>query len=132
MENKQFIPDQIQKIKKEIFPIQLPVFDRHGDQISFYAEQLMNGFLLSDDGYLIRDLLSSGLTLEEIQEELKKRLNNTGIFVDGYEMKTMVNQEQFVPAINEMTQVFLDMEKLFFNSEQKRKMEYESGKSRTP
>lgn len=117
MENKQFIPDQIQKIKKEIFPIQLPVFDRHGDQISFYAEQLMNGFLLSDDGYLIRDLLSSGLTLEEIQEELKKRLNNTGIFVDGYEMKTMVNQEQFVPAINEMTQVFLDMEKLFFNSE---------------
>lgn len=34
MENKQFIPDQIQKIKKEIFPIQLPVFDRHGDHRS--------------------------------------------------------------------------------------------------
>lgn len=117
MKKKQVIPDQIQEIKKEIIPIQLPVFDRHGDQISFYAEQLMNGYLLFDDGYLIRDLLSSGLKLEEIQEELKKRLKNTGIFVDGYEMKTMVNQAQLVLAINEMTQVFLDMEKLFFNPE---------------
>jgi Domain of unknown function DUF1828 len=42
--------------------IATPFLDRHNDEIEIYVEKRNGGLLLTDDGYTIADLASSGMT----------------------------------------------------------------------
>jgi len=61
--------------------ITTPYLDRHNDYIQIYVKKENNKFVLSDDGYIISDLIQSGcdLNTQKSKELLIAILNSFGV-----------------------------------------------------
>ena len=66
----------LKQIGSDWVEITTPHLDRHNDCLQIYACKNGNGFLLTDDGYIINDLINSGCQLDtpKRQELLKTTL----------------------------------------------------------
>ena len=73
--------------------ITTPFLDRHNDCLQIYVREDGDGFILTDDGYTISDLISSGYSPDNLEH--RKLLNTT---LAGFGVKMNEKQELFVNA----------------------------------
>ena len=93
-----------------------PHLDRHNDHLQFYIRKDGNGYLLTDDGYIINDLISSGCPLDspKRQELLKTTLAGFGVQVDGDQLLLHATPESFSIKKHNLIQAMLAVNDLFY------------------
>jgi hypothetical protein len=99
--------------------ITTPFLDRNNDQIQIFAKRENGHFRLSDDGYTIRDLESSGCNLAtpKRQELLALTLNGFGIKLDRDELYVNAANDNFPLRKHNLVQAMLAVNDLFFLAE---------------
>lgn len=99
--------------------ITTPYLDRHNDQIQIYARRENGHFLLSDDGYTIRDLELSGchLASPKRQELLNMTLNGFGVKLVRDELQVTASRENFPLRKHSLVQAALAVNDLFYLAE---------------
>lgn len=109
---------QLKQIDKDWVVITTPYLDRHNDCLQLYARKEGNGYILSDDKYIISDLVNSGcdLTTPKRQELLKTTLAGFGVQVDGEQLVIKATAETFSLKKHNIIQAMLAVNDLFFLS----------------
>lgn len=71
--------------------ITTPYLDRHNDRVQIFARKVRDGFELTDDGYTIRDLRSTGCDLDtpHRQDMLKLTLSGFGVTLSSTDELTI-------------------------------------------
>ena len=82
----------LKQIDTDWVEITTPYLDRHNDCLQIYARKEGNGLILTDDGYIINDLINSGCPLDtpKRQELLKTTLAGFGVKLE--ELRLSVNK----------------------------------------
>lgn len=95
--------------------ITTPFLDHHNDHIQIYAKKHNGGWLLTDDGYTIRDLLASGcdISTERRQELLLTVTRRLGIDLSGDELIVHTNQSDFARKKHSLIQAIIGVGDLF-------------------
>ncbi len=99
--------------------ITTPYLDRHNDQLQIFARRENGHFVLSDDGYIIRDLESSRCNLgtQKRQELLKMTLNGFGVKKNEDELLVTATPENFPLRKHNLIQAMLAVNDLFYLAE---------------
>ena len=83
--------------------ITTPFLDRHNDCLQIYAKKERDGYLLTDDGYILNDLINVGCDLKshKRQELLKITLNGFGVFINCqiFRAKSIILTSLSVPML---------------------------------
>ena len=92
-----------------------PFVDRHNDQLQIYAVRENGKILLSDDGYIISDLRSSGVDIrgERRRDMLQTILNGFGVHVDGNELKVEASQSNLGQRVHNLVQAMIAVNDMF-------------------
>lgn len=100
--------------------IATPFLDRHNDEIEIYVEKRNGGFLLTDDGYTIADLRSSGMafTTEKRKAHLTAILNGFGVRQEGDELQVNARPQDFPQKKHNLLQAMLAVGDLFVMGEE--------------
>ncbi|MBI4721503.1 MAG: DUF1828 domain-containing protein [Candidatus Stahlbacteria bacterium] len=112
-----------QKISVEningICEITTPFLDRHNDQLQIYVKRSNDKFILTDDGYTIRDLESSGfeLSTENRLQVFNTILNGFGIQLQGDELIVEARGNNFPQRKHNLIQAILAVNDLFVTAE---------------
>lgn len=93
-----------------------PYLDRHNDYLQIYAKRVNGQFLLTDDGYIIRDLKHSGCELDtkKRKELLKVTLNGFGIQLNGDKLEIRASVDNFPLKKHNLVQAMLAINDLFY------------------
>jgi hypothetical protein len=93
-----------------------PHLDRHNDCLQFYVRKEANGYLLTDDGYIINDLINSGCALDspKRQELLKTTLAGFGVQLDEEQLLLKATPENFALKKHNFIQAMLAVNDLFY------------------
>lgn len=93
-----------------------PHLDRHNDCLQFYVRREGNGYFLTDDGYIINDLISSGCPLDspKRQELLETTLAGFGVQMDGDQLLMKATPENFSLKKHNLIQAMLAVNDLFY------------------
>jgi hypothetical protein len=96
--------------------ITTPYLDRHNDYLQIYAKKEKGSFLLTDDGYVIGDLRSSGGKLEgkRRQDLLKMTLNGFGVQQHGDALEVRASPANFALRKHNLIQAMLAVNDLFY------------------
>ena len=97
--------------------ITTPYIDRHNDYIQIYAKKTSPGnFILSDDGYTISDLESTGCKLDSPKRKdlLNMTLNGYGIKLEQNALLTTATNSTFPLKKHNLIQSILAVNDLFF------------------
>lgn len=96
-----------------------PYLDRHNDYIQVYIKQEGNGYLLTDDGYIINDLCDSGCDINTPEREqiLNSTLLGFGVEKDGNALIMHSSQEQFALKKHNLLQAMIAVNDLFYLSQ---------------
>jgi len=99
--------------------ITTPYIDRHNDYLQIYVKRENNEFILTDDGYIIQDLESSGCKLEskKRQKLLTITLNGFGIKRVGSALEVHASLDNFPLKKHNLIQGMLAINDLFYLSE---------------
>lgn len=105
----------LKEIDNQWIKIITPYLDRHNDCLQIYAKKDGNGFLLTDDGYILNDLLNSGCDLKSSkrQEFLKVTINGFGVQLDGDQLIIHASSENFPLKKHSIIQAMLAVNDLF-------------------
>ncbi|MBU1410008.1 DUF1828 domain-containing protein, partial [Myxococcota bacterium] len=78
----------LRMINDEWVQVTTPHLDRHNDQLQFYVRKENFGYVLTDDGYILNDLINSGCPLDSPKREelLRTTLAGFGVQLDGDQM----------------------------------------------
>ena len=81
---------------EDICEITTPFLDRHNDHLQIYVKKPEDGFLLTDDSYVINDLRLSGfeITTEERSQFFNSVLNGFGVHQKGNELFIEASREK--------------------------------------
>ena len=106
----------LDQVGKDWIQVTTPDLDRHNDCLQLYVRQENGGYLLTDDGYIINDLISSGCSLngEKRQELLKTTLNGFGVKQEGEELTLRATPENFSWQKHNFVQAMLAVNDLFY------------------
>jgi hypothetical protein len=98
--------------------ITTPYLDRHNDRLQIYASKSNGHFSLTDDGYIVQDLQSSGCELKTKKRRalLETTLNGFGIHVKGDAMIVEATPETFAHKKHNLVQAMLAVNDLFYVS----------------
>ena len=93
-----------------------PYLDRHNDYVQFYVKRNQNGYVLTDDGYIITDLKHSGCKLdtEKRQELLKMTLNGFGVQMEHDALTVHATPDNFNLRKHNLVQAMLAVNDLFY------------------
>jgi hypothetical protein len=93
-----------------------PHLDRHNDCLQFYVRKEDKGFIISDDSYIINDLISAGCALDtpKRQELLKNTLAGFGVEKSGEELIIKATNENFSLKKHNFIQAMLAVNDLFY------------------
>lgn len=96
--------------------ITTPYLDRHNDYLQLYVRKENGGYVLTDDGYVITDLLDSGCPLDspKRQDLLKTTLTGFGVQLDGSQLLLKATAESFSLKKHNLVQAMLAVNDLFF------------------
>lgn len=96
--------------------ITTPHLDRHNDCLQFYAKRDGDGFMLSDDGYILEDIEDSvcDLNTTKRQELLKTTLAGFGIQLEDKKLVVHTNKESFPIKKHNFIQAMLSVNDLFY------------------
>ena len=87
----------LREVDSEWVQVTTPYLDRHNDYLQFYVRREGRGYLLTDDGYIINDLVSSGCPLDspKRQDLLRRTLAGFGVQTDGEQLLMKATPENF-------------------------------------
>jgi hypothetical protein len=99
--------------------ITTPFLDRHNDAIQIYVDEKNGAFVLSDDGYTISDLRSTGFefTTPKRKALLTSILNGFGVKYEDNELLTTATRSDFAQKKHNLVQAILAINDLFALSE---------------
>lgn len=108
----------LKKIESGWIEITTPYLDRHNDCLQIYARRDGNGLQLTDDGYIINDLINSGCPLDtpKRQELLKTTLAGFGVKVEDNKLVAHATPENFSLKKHNIIQAMLSVNDLFYLS----------------
>jgi hypothetical protein len=106
----------LKEVKEKWVEITTPHLDRHNDCLQIYVKKDDKGYLLTDDGYIISDLLMSGCSLDSSkrQKALKIVLAGFGIQLEGEELLVRANINDFSLKKHNLVQAMLAVNDLFY------------------
>jgi hypothetical protein len=106
----------LKEVNKKWVKITTPHLDRHNDCLQLYTRKEGNGYLLTDDGYIINDLLNTGCALDtpKRQELLKLTLAGFGVQLNGEEMLIKATSDNFSLKKHNIIQAMLAVDDLFY------------------
>ena len=98
--------------------ITTPYLDRHNDCLQIYAKKENNNIILTDDGYIINDLISSGCALDS--QRRKEILNTTikgfGVSLEDNQIIVKTTIDNFPQKKHDLIQAMLAVNDLFYLS----------------
>lgn len=94
--------------------ISTPFLDRHNDEIELFVEKQNGSILLSDDGYTIQDLRSSGIELMKgnRHQHLLKIINGYGVQLHGNALSVKATPTDFAQKKHNLLQAILAVDDL--------------------
>ena len=106
----------LKKVADDWVEITTPHLDRHNDCLQIYTRRDGNGYLLTDDGYIIDDLINSGCPLDspKRQELLKITLAGFGIQLENEQLLVHATPENFSLKKHSIIQAMLAVNDLFY------------------
>lgn len=106
----------LRRVGDQWVEITTPYLDRHNDYIQIYAKKKDGGFLLTDDGYTIGDLQSSGCKLESPNRQnlLKMTLNGFGVQVRDGALEVHASPDNFALRKHNLVQAILAVNDMFY------------------
>lgn len=95
--------------------ISTPFLDRHNDEIEIFVERRGDHVVLSDDGYTLRDLASSGVDLSSgtRNSHLRRILAGFGVSVEGDELVVRATSSEFGQKKHNLLQAILSVDDLY-------------------
>ena len=104
------------KIDDDSAEITTPFLDRHNDCLQVYAREGDGGYILSDDGYIIDDLMISGckLTTTKRQDLLNLTLAGFGVKNKHGELRIEATADDFALKQHNLIQAMLAVNDLFY------------------
>ena len=98
--------------------ITTPYLDRHNDRLQIYASKSNGHFALTDDGYIIQDLQSSGCELKTKKRRalLEMTLNGFGVHLKEEALVVDATPETFAHKKHCLVQAMLAVNDLFYVS----------------
>jgi len=98
--------------------ITTPYLDRHNDRLQIYASKSNGHFVLTDDGYIVQDLQTSGCELKTKKRRalLEMTLNGFGIHLKGDALVVDATPESFAHKKHCLVQAMLAVNDLFYVS----------------
>lgn len=108
----------LKQINQSWLEITTPHLDRHNDCLQIYAKKDTNGYILTDDGYVIGDLINSGCSLAtpKRQELLKLTLAGFGVRLEDESLQIHATPENFSLKKHSILQAMLAVNDLFYLS----------------
>jgi len=96
--------------------ITTPYLDRHNDYIQIYAQKSNGEYLLTDDGWIIEDLTSSGCSIQSQKRQslLKMTLNGFGVTLNNDKLEMKASSDNFAVKKHSLIQAMLAVNDLFF------------------
>lgn len=106
----------LQQVADDWVRITTPYLDRHNDCLQIYATKGNGGYLLTDDGYIMEDLLHSGCKLDtpKRQELLKMTLGGFGVQNKDGLLTVHATPENFALRKHNLIQAMLAINDLFY------------------
>lgn len=98
-----------------------PFLDRHNDHLQMYAERRQDMFLLTDDGYIISELKSSGVEVRGSRraEMLSDLLSGHGVRLVGRELQIEAGPTKLGQAAHSLIQAMLAVDDMFLVAQPK-------------
>jgi hypothetical protein len=92
-----------------------PFLDRHNDHLQIYAVRENGNIVLSDDGYILSDLRTSGLEMDTPKRKmvLEAVLNGLGVRVDENQLKVEASPSNLGQRMHSLVQAMLAVNDMF-------------------
>lgn len=101
----------------EYFELTTPYLDRYNDHLQIYVKQNPNGtFLLTDDGYIINNLRSSGISITRStkrKEMLSRIIRNFGVSLNGDNLEIQATKSDYPQKKHMLIQTMLTVDDMF-------------------
>jgi hypothetical protein len=96
-----------------------PFLDRHNDHLQVYAVKRNGDILLSDDGYILSDLRSSGLEFNTPKRQLilQSVLNGLGVRIEGGHLIVEASAANLGQRLHALMQAMLALNDMFVMAE---------------
>jgi hypothetical protein len=96
--------------------ITTPYLDRHNDYLQIYARKQNGSYILTDDGYIINDLMQSGCKLDSPKRKylMNMTLNGFGVKLVGDALEVKATREDFSARKHNLLQAMLALNDLFY------------------
>ena len=106
----------LQDLKNDWVEITTPYLDRHNDYIQIYVRKQGNAYLLTDDGFTIRDLEQSGCKLDtpKRQQLLKMTLGGFGLQPKNGALEITTSAQNFSLQKHNLIQAILAVNDMFY------------------
>ena len=106
----------LKQIGENWVQITTPHLDRHNDCLQIYARKKDGGFSLTDDGYIIEDLLNSGCNLDTAKRQELLKMTIAGFGIQNKENALVIHatRENFALKKHNLLQAMLAVNDLFF------------------
>jgi len=105
-----------QLLEGAVTELTTPFLDRHNDHLQIYAEQESPDiYLLTDDGYIISELKSSGVERRGRRREelLNQILSGYGVTIEGTELQTRATGRDLGQRVHNLIQAMLSVDDMF-------------------
>jgi len=101
------------------YEITTPFLDRHNDHVQIYVQNKKDKLILSDDGYVISDLIMSGidLSLPRRQAVLTTILNRFGVQIEDDVIFVEATLDTFPQKKHQLIQAMLSVDDMFLTSQ---------------
>lgn len=96
--------------------ITTPYLDRHNDYLQLYAKRLNGRYVLTDDGYVIDDLVHSGCKLDTPKREalLRMTLAGFGVQLNDNRLEVQASPSDFARRKHDLIQAMLAVNDMFY------------------
>jgi len=104
---------------KDYVEITTPYLDRHNDYLQIYVRRSNQGYVLTDDSYIIEDLRHSGCNLDSKKRKdlLNLTLNGFGVQLNEEALEVHASESNFGLQKHNLTQAMLAINDLFYLAE---------------
>ena len=101
---------------KDCIEITTPYLDRHNDYLQIYAKRAKDGFILTDDGYVLNDLELGGCKIDSPKRQAMFRmtLNGFGVKTNGTALEVNATADNFALRKHNLVQAILAVNDLFY------------------
>ena len=108
----------LRMIDSKYVAITTPFLDRHNDHYQIYVSKKGDGYELTDDGYVISDLMMSGCDISsgKRKEFLDTIARSYGITIDGDQMKVYSDSSDFASCKHNLIQAMQSVNDLYYMS----------------